>query len=127
MVIEVRYTTLGLNSLNMVPAAGCKAVRVSKYAEPYHPTSSMEANSVAILGTATDIIVVSIATNNVPNASESRIVTSFKPEGYCITGATVFFFMIEIGKSPTHEVDSGRGLRDSNLLSTTVLAITHDE
>ena len=96
MVIEVRYTALALKSLNMVPAAGCRAVRVSKYAEPYHPTSSIEVNSVAILGMATDIIVVSIATNNVPNASESKIVASFSPEGYCFEGVTGSVFMVAV-------------------------------
>ena len=62
---------------------GVLAVRIIKYAAPYHPTSSSAWNWLEILGVATDIMVVSRDMSVVPSMRDAMMMTSLKPVGYC--------------------------------------------
>ncbi len=69
----------------MLAAMGVLAVRIIKYAAPYHPTSSRAWNWLEILGVATEIMVVSRDMRVVPSMRDAMIMTSLRPVGYCDT------------------------------------------
>lgn len=55
--IEVMKTPRSEKYLYKLPHMDWVAARVRKKAEPYHPTSARELNSVVILGIAVDIML----------------------------------------------------------------------
>ena len=60
IMIEVKYDHLRLKNVNNLPQSNWNEQDVRKYAEPYHPTCSIEWNCWVILGMAVEIIVVSL-------------------------------------------------------------------
>lgn len=70
---EARYTHLGLYKVYIFPMNSMKAQDMSKYAEPYHPTSPKELKSLVIAGMATPMTSRSRAVRNTTRNILARI------------------------------------------------------
>lgn len=87
----------GSKHLYITPKIGCNAVRLSRYTEPYEPTSSRALNSVNMVGTATPVLVISMASNKVPR---QRAMNHFAEYGYIRCGFDCSSMMAVNGWDP---------------------------
>jgi len=82
MTSAPRYVYLTSKYVYTLPIEGCKEVVVSKYEEPYQPTSSRLLKTEVILGMAVAMIVLSRAMTKVVRQRPKESVHNLTPDRY---------------------------------------------